>query len=417
MSWTNEDHLLLYCCRTEIDYRIKDKIIETRRNNIDWDFFLKKTRENGISGIVYLKLNEKKNDCLNIPSIIFEELKKDYYLNATKNTLIFEELGKVLKAFKKSGLQVIVLKGAALAETVYGNLALRSMSDVDLLVKKEDLYQIDEQLKILGYSPWDRAVNDIDLSSTAYLTTLDYRSSSRNSFSFHIHWHFVNSTVPNEYYINNIKMEDIWQDAEKTDIAHVETLVMAPHHLLIHLSEHALRVTHSLGKLSFFCDINESINFYQKRLDWDRLIKDSFKFGLDRIVYLTLYFTSGFLAAKIPGDVLLKLRPKRFSLSERIFINSISNNNRFPNLSYIVHLSMNKGLFKKMQFVGRTLFPPRQIIAQRSYTSPSKVGPTYYLQRINEVFSCLFKIMAHFWRYFLNNRPSFLSAWPSLRRP
>lgn len=392
MSWTNEDHLLLYCCRTEIDNRIKDKTIEIQRDNIDWDCFLKKARENGISAIVYLKLNEKKNDYRNIPSIIFEEFKKDYYVNATKNTLIFEGLGKVLQAFNKTGLQVIVLKGAALAEIVYGNLALRPMSDIDLLVKKEDLLRIDEQLKIQGYLPSDGSVKDINFSS-AYLTTLDYRSPSKNLPSFHIHWHFVNSSIPNESYITYIKMEDIWQDAEKTKIANVETLVMAPHHLVIHLSEHALRVTHSLSKFCFFCDINEAINFYQERLDWDQLIKDSFKFNLNRMVYLSLYFASKFLATKIPEDVLLKLIPKRFSMCEKIFMNSVSNNNRFPGLSYLVHLSMNKGLLKKMKFVGRTLFPPRQVIAQRSYIPQSKLGYFHYFNRINEVFSSLLKTL------------------------
>jgi len=403
LSWTEEDHLLLYCCRTEIGDKGKDALIEIQRNKIDWDCFLEKTRGEGVSPLAFLRLPKIVINKDDIPRYVAERLKQGYYLNATKNALIFEELGRVLEAFKKTGLQVIVLKGAALAETVYGNLALRSMSDVDLLVKKEHLYQIDEQLKILGYFSSDRAVNDIDFSST-YLTTLDYRSSFKNFPSFHIHWHFVNSTIPNEYYTKNIEMEDIWQDAEKTRIAHVETWVMAPHHLIIHLSEHALRVTHSLGKLSFFCDINEAINFYQQRLDWDRLIKDSFRFGLDRMVYLTLYFTSEFLAAPIPENVLLKLRPKRLRLSERIFMSSISNNNRFPGLSYLIHLSMNKGLFKKMKFLGKTFFPPRHIIAQRSYTSPSKVDSTYYLRRINEVFSHLFKIIAHFWRCFLNNK-------------
>jgi len=416
LSWTEEDHLLLYSCRTEIGDKGKDALIEIQRNKIDWKYFLEKARGEGVSPLVFLRLPKVVINKDDIPRYVAKRLKQGYYVNATKNTLIFEELGRVLEAFKKAGLQVIVLKGAALAETVYGNLALRPMSDVDLLVKKEHLYHIDEQLKILGYFPSDRAVNDVDFSST-YLTTLDYRSSSKHSPSFHIHWHFVNSTIPNEHYIKNIKMEDIWQDAEKTHIANVETWIMAPHHLIIHLSEHALRVTHSLGKLSFFCDINEAINFYQQRLDWDRLIKDSFKFGLDRMVYLTLYFTSEFLAAPIPENVLSKLRPKRLRLSERIFMSSISNNNRFPGSSYLIHLSMNKGLFKKMKFVGKTFFPPRHIIAQRSYTSPSKVDSTYYLRRIKEVFSYVFKIIAHFWRCFLNNKSGSPAAWSPLRKP
>jgi hypothetical protein len=254
MSWLREDKLLLLCCQTEIDDKDKNEIIAIQKNDIDWDCFLEKARREGVSPLVFLRLPEIVINKKNIPKYITEELKEDYYRSAIRNALIFEELKKVLGLFNQSKLQIIVMKGAALAEIIYGNLALRPMSDVDLLVKNEDLHQVDELLKKLEYSPADRSVDDVDFTST-YLTTLDYRSPAKNSPSFHIHWHFVNSTVPSESYIGYIKMEDIWRDAVRTTIADIETWVMAPHHLLIHLSEHALRVTHSLSKLSYFCDI------------------------------------------------------------------------------------------------------------------------------------------------------------------
>jgi len=386
-----EPKFLLLCCQTEISGKDIDWLIEIQRDKVDWDYFLKKAREEGISPLVSIRLPEIVPNRDGIPKYVTDELRKDYYLSATKNTLIFNETENILNVFNEAGLRVIVLKGAALAETAYNNLALRPMSDVDLLVKKEDLFSIDEQLKGIGYFPSDRSVDDIDLSST-YLTTLDYRNTSANSPSFHIHWHFVNSSIPNYSYIHNIEMEDIWQDAQKVNIANVETLVMSPHHLIIHLSEHALRVTHSLSKLSLLCDINEAINSYKDRLDWERLIKYSLKFKLDRMVYISLYFTSKFLTAKIPEGVLLRLRPKHFSLGERIFINAISNNDRPSGLSYLVHLSMNRGLFRKVRFVGRTFFPPRHIIAQRRYIPQSRTSYKDYLRRINEVFLHFFKI-------------------------
>lgn len=392
MSWTIEDRLLLDCCRSEIDDKIKKRLTESERKGADWNFFLEKARENGISALVYSRLKAVNKDCSLIPAIIFEELKKDYYLNAAKNSLILEELGKALETFRRAGFQVMALKGAALAEKVYGNIALRPMADVDLLVRKENLISLDEKLKMLGYWPADMPVNDIDFSST-YLTTLDYQKTSGNSASFHIHWHFVNSTIPSESYIKNIKIENIWKDAEKTSVAGVETLAMAPHHLLIHLSEHSLRVTHSLSKFIFFCDINEATNSYLKRLDWDRLIKECFSFNLNRMVYISLYLTSEFLGTKIPEDVLRKLRPERFTPGEKIFLNMTSNNNRFPGLSYLVHLSMNRGMFKKIKFAARTLFPPLQVIAQRNYLPRSKVSSMDYLRRITEVSSHLFKIL------------------------
>ena len=381
MTWTMEDSLLVYCCRT----RNGDPPVI---RDIDWNIFLKKARNEGVSPLVFSRLPGLAEH-YDIPEYVAEELKKDYYLSATKNALIFEELKKVLGLFNQSKLQIIVMKGAALAETIYGNLALRPMSDIDLLVKKEDLHQVDELLKKLGYSPADRSVDDVDFTST-YLTTLDYRNSAKNSPSFHIHWHFVNSTIPNESYINHIKMDDIWQDAVKTNIADIETWVMSPHHLIIHLSEHALRVTHSLSKLSYFCDIDKAINYYGKDLDWNLLVRDTIRFNLNKMVYTTLYFSRYFIKAEVPKDVLLKLKPKRFSIPEKIFMRKTAENKRTPGMSYLIHLSMNKGLAKKLKFMVRTLFPPKDILAQRSYISSSDMNYRYYLGRIREVLSRVF---------------------------
>jgi hypothetical protein len=380
-TWTNEDQLLFYCCRTK-----KDDLLEIP--DIDWNVFLEKARIEGISPLVFSRLPGLAEH-YDIPEYVTEELKKDYYLSATKNALIFEELKNVLSLFNQKRLQVIVMKGAALAETVYGNPALRPMSDVDLLVKKENLHQIDELLKKLGYSQADRSVDDVDFTST-YLTTLDYRSPAKNSPSFHVHWHFVNSTIPNESYINHIKMDDIWQDAVKTNIADIETWVMSPHHLLIHLSEHALRVTHSLSRLSYFCDIDRAINYYGKDLDWNLLIQDTIRFNLNKMVYTTLYFSAYFIKAKVPEDILAKLKPKRFSIPEKIFIRKAAENKRTPGMSYLIHLSMNKGLAKKLKFMVKTLFPPKDILAQRSYISRSDMNYRYYLNRTKEVLSRVF---------------------------
>ncbi|MDO9530041.1 MAG: nucleotidyltransferase family protein [Syntrophales bacterium] len=383
MTWSREDHLLLYCCRTK-----NGDPLEIR--DIDWNVFLEKARNEGISPLVFSRLPEIAAH-YDIPKYVTEELKKDYYLSATKNALIFEELKKVLGLFNQRELQVIVMKGAALAETVYGNPALRSMSDVDLLVKNEDLHRVDELLKKLGYSPADRSVDDVDFTST-YLTTLDYRNPAKNAPSFHVHWHFVNSTIPNESYIGYIKMDDIWRDAVRATIADTETWVMSPHHLIIHLSEHALRVTHSLSKLSYFCDIDRVINYYGKGLDWDILVRDTIKFNLNKMVYTTLYFSAYFVKANVPEDVLLKLKPKRFSIPEKIFMRKTAENKRIPGMSYLIHLSMNKGLAKKLKFVGKTLFPPKDILAQRSYISEADMNYRYYLNRIREVLSRIFKV-------------------------
>ena len=64
-----------------------------------------------------------------------------------------QQLAEALGAFRDAGIPTIVLKGAYVAEAVYKNIALRPMSDVDILVKKKDLPAVEKILLKLGYDP------------------------------------------------------------------------------------------------------------------------------------------------------------------------------------------------------------------------------------------------------------------------
>lgn len=77
---------------------------------------------------------------------ILLRLKKEYQWSLARNMILFDELGRVLEAFNEAGIDVIVLKGAALAQTIYPDIALRPMGDVDLLVKKEGLEKAENLL-------------------------------------------------------------------------------------------------------------------------------------------------------------------------------------------------------------------------------------------------------------------------------
>ena len=109
------------------------------------------------------------------------------------------------------------------------------------------------------------------------------------------------------------------------------------------------------------------------------------------MVYFSLYFTTKFLNTRIPEKVLSALKPLRLSWEERVFVGAIAGNRRFPGLSYLLHLAMNRGLLEKARFILRTFFPPRHILAQRYYIPESKLSYFYYLYRIRQVFSCGYK--------------------------
>ncbi len=377
-GFTPEDSVLIACCRMTPP-------APPPSSAIDWKRFLEKARQEGIAPIVFQTL-PRFIDETSIPQPVWKGLQRDYYLTAAKNSLILMELQALLEECNREGVNVIVMKGAALAEPVYGNPALRPMSDVDLLVRGKDLPRLDRILQSLKYAPWSRTLGDIT-EGDGYLTTLVYRKPSLRSASFHVHWHFVNSTIPNESYIGRIRIDEFRKGAERRTIAGTDALVMAPHHLLIHLCEHALRVPHSLNKLIYFCDIARSIDVYGTGLNWTLLVDEAEKSGMSGMVYITLFFTRYYLQAPIPDGVLKTLKPNRLGFCERLFMKAVSHNCRRSGLSYLIHLSMNRSITGKVRFIVRTMIPPRNILAIRNHTSPDRLTRTHYWNRACEIAS------------------------------
>ena len=120
-------------------------------SNSDWDDIIQQSVRHGVAPLLYQRL-KTLNPSANITASIVQRLREIYLRSAWENTRLYHELSKVLSLLQNDGIPVIVLKGAALAETAYQNIALRPMGDVDLLVKKEDLYRTEITLLSLGYA-------------------------------------------------------------------------------------------------------------------------------------------------------------------------------------------------------------------------------------------------------------------------
>ena len=83
-----------------------------------------------------LFLHRARRAGASLPGEIAENLERAHRRNTFQVMRLYEELNKLLKLFREKSIPVIVLKGAYLAEAVYDQIGLRTMRDIDLLVKK-----------------------------------------------------------------------------------------------------------------------------------------------------------------------------------------------------------------------------------------------------------------------------------------
>jgi hypothetical protein len=354
----------------------------------DWTHLVEKARQEGVSAVLFHNITKHRLDDL-LPQDNYRDLADHYYANLKRNMSIVGELRGVLEAFQAMAVPCIVLKGMALAERIYPNIALRGMSDVDILVRKDDLLRADERLLTLGYTARDSSAAKAIHNPMGYLASLEYRKNG-SPLDLHLHWHLVNTSVPATMFVNSIDLDRLWENAAPTRIADSEALMLSPEHLIIYLCEHALRVGHSFDRLILICDIYYAIKAFEKSLDWDFIAEESRLFGLSLFVYYSLSIVKHHTSVGIPDECIAKLKPSDMSWGEKFFLSLQHNNRRIRGSSYLLYLAMNPSLAAKIRFIARTFFPPRQILLQRRYGKDSDSATSYYLSRIREVFSQIF---------------------------
>ena len=146
-----------------------------------------------------------------------------------------ETLKSTLESFHRANLPVITLKGPCLAERLYGDAAVRTCYDLDLLVRRGDVAPAEQLLTDLGFSPNGRAD--------------DYhRAWSRNKVNLELHHNVEN---PHAF---EFEVDSAWARATPSDFHGAPLWLMAPADELLYLCLHAVR--HRFERLCMHLDLS-----------------------------------------------------------------------------------------------------------------------------------------------------------------
>lgn len=324
-----------------------------------------------------------------IPNDIFYKRKDVFDSTKQDNLLLYQELQEIILCLKGKNIPFILLKGIDLVKRIYSDISLRPMADIDVLVRKEDLPKIEEALIPLSYLMYPKYREILDKPVSPYLNAVVCKKLVSPFASLHLHWHiFTNTFFPFYGYVSSLDIERVWQNAEAAKIDGLEVLRMEHNDLLLYLSLHYFK--HYYNSLIFFSDIDALLTKYRGKLDWQRIIKDAFEFNLDRPLYYSLYFTKNILKTDISEDILKKLQPKNISLFEKKFVASVLEGKPDKSLSFFMFLAMNKGFFKKLRFILRTIFPDPKFKFQLQEVAGIESGIIFSLSHIGKIFRYIF---------------------------
>jgi hypothetical protein len=349
-----------------------------RLSNHEWDIAILESVRQGVAPLLFRRVQVAGQSAA-VPVEATRRLRQLALMSAAKNLRLYRELAEVLGVLRGVGIDVIVLKGAYLAQAIYKDLALRPMADVDLLVKKADLERTEAILAAMGYAPFHGPHRDEDFLNCQHLHPL----ARAGGPPIEIHWTIESPTEPFA-----IDIEGLWERACPARVADVDVLVLSPEDLLLHLCLHTT-FHHRLALGLRGCwDLFEMIRQCQEPIDWKQLQSRAREWRIEKYVYLTLQLAKDLLGAAVPAEVLTDLRPNWFdpkvmSLARAEILGQAS----APSVSATFKRMWSAGRCReKVRLLVEAMFPSRKALGRMYPTSRSalRLYP-YYLRRWREL--------------------------------
>jgi hypothetical protein len=286
---------LLLCCLSDS----RGPTADSREPTTDWNKVVDLAVYHGLAPLLFKRL--KRSDTrAGIPADAWERLRLVYFVNADTNMRLYRELRTVLRCLRGSGIPVIVLKGVYLAETVYGDIALRQMCDADLMVPRAELPRAQAVLLDMGGVPEESEDIESCCRERPHLPPVVIRD-----LAVEIHWTIASPTGP-----VRIDAAGLWDRARRTSVAGVEVLALSPEDLLLHLCLHFCyqhRLEDGQAGLKAFCDITETIHRFRGEMDWLQVARLAREWGATRYVGLTLHLVGSMFGVRVPEEVLERL--------------------------------------------------------------------------------------------------------------
>jgi len=228
--------------------------------SIDWPAVLDLAGQHRVAPLVRQALSGAPPDTA--PAPILAELKARMWRVAAARLLCESVLGSFLSIAAGQGVEVLVLKGAALAHDLYPRPELRPYGDLDILCRPADFPRLAADLLAAGYQredPNDAAGLRPPLDSCRRRNFID----PSGGVLIEVHLDVLGLGLPAR------RRGDFWREARTVDIGRLRVRTLNPTHQLLHLAVHVH--SHCYSRLLWLIDLDLLIRKYGEKIAWDRL--------------------------------------------------------------------------------------------------------------------------------------------------
>ena len=360
MHLTYTDQLILSSVRvhpTAADIETLDALIPLID---DWDYLSRTIIERGIGPLFFHKLSLLSNAAL-IPEVAKSNLQQAYFRTLSRSMVLYDAFRKVADAFGVNHIQVVALKGIHLSEWLYGDIGLRQLSDIDLLVRKEDGERCLQILTALGFR---QSGDEVSHLITEKIGVVHYPAMLLGDVSVELHIDLHNSRKPYRLDVNQII-----GNAVPITLNHTPVKGMELHDLLlflcVHLDKHFIS-----GEVQFtgFADITNLLDMHAAGIDWQKLESSCISYNCVNNVYKYLLMAVRYFHAPVPEEVTGKYAGSLQAADEELFSRYLNGfrPKAYGTSTHLKNIAEMNSTSERIRYLLKVVFPSREFMA-RSY--------------------------------------------------
>src|ERR1022692_3200624 len=258
---------------------------------LDWDNFVSLAEQHGVLALAARSLIEvTRSEPSSVPPEILRSLRSADEANLRRGLWFTSELLRIVRQFERKDVRALPYKGPLLAQSLYGDPALRSCSDLDFLISPADFERAKQALAEIGYHP------------TAELTPAIERFWLRKGYerSFdgvagknlvELQW----ALLPHFYAID-LRVEDLLARAGRAVVGESEVPCLSPEDSLLVLCLHAAK--HLWTRLIWLADIAETLRI--EKIDYALVSARARALGIERILGVSYWLVKHVLRTELP---------------------------------------------------------------------------------------------------------------------
>ena len=282
-----EFDLLRACSAVELTETRLSQLANCDRQTIDWKEFIRLAEHHGVLPLV------SKNLLAHAPGLheqVARSLQSAYETNIRRNLWFAAELARIANHFERKNLRAVPYKGAILAESVYGDLALRNFNDLDFLTASADFERGKQALAELGYHPSDTYRPEIE----RFWLRFGYERSfdgAAGKYLVELQWRILP-----RFYAVDLPTEELLERAVTASIGGQFLPTLSTEDLLLVLCLHAAK--HLWMRLIWISDIAETVR--TQNIDYNVLISRARALGITRIVGVSFWLAQNVREMVLP---------------------------------------------------------------------------------------------------------------------